>query len=178
MQAQLDPALADERSQPLSRVITRFPDPVLESLCQGLIKNQDKLVMGKLWSGDGSGCAVGLLLCELFPRYWQAAEERSWKRWLPGHGRSVRKEYHSLSKEIPHLPVLESIFDRTVILAEQHGMTHQQALQATGAWLLDAVKEEIALRHDKARQGLLPPDWQPSAPKSDAASQSLDPVAG
>lgn len=134
-----------ERGPVLRRALRGLPEPMLEALVTGLSKHGDDLVAGRLYSGRGGGCAVGVMLRELDPERYERGRLRFWlrDRWRRG----VRS-YAGPIHRTPRLWHLEWTFDAaaTELRREGTARSRREAAVAVGAWVRDEAEAELRWR--------------------------------
>jgi len=151
----LPPDLARERSVLLHRALRELPLPLLEPMLAGLRRHADTLVSGSLYTADGGGCAVGMMLREIADRPPAIGESRSptvLERVVPRRLRfqspTIREARPDLARANPRLAHLELIFDVTCnAMVEQIGLEPCEAARSVGLWLAAETQAEINLRH-------------------------------
>ena len=124
-------------------------------MLRGLRRHADCLVAGSLYSDDGGGCAVGMMLREIAesPPEGSAPERQSllsrlWPRGLRFQSPTVRESHPDLARANPRLAHLELIFDVTcTMLAEQRELCPREATRSVGLWMAAETQAEINLRH-------------------------------
>jgi hypothetical protein len=131
-----------ERNEALHRVLRRLPYEFLVALIEGL-EQADVITPGRLFAGNRGGCAVGVTLRVLHPRY-------RGRRLLYGHRlrRSISRLRRDRGREISHLYALEQVFDRSVaMLQEQFSHVPQgEVAKATALWIAGEARVELVLR--------------------------------
>ncbi len=139
---QIERAFRAERNQSLHRVLRRLPDTFLSALIEGL-EQADVITPGRLFAGDRGGCAVGVTLRVLHPRYrgrrlvWGRRARKSVARLRRAHGR-----------EISHLYALEQVFDRSVVMLIERfaDVSPGEVATATSHWVAAEARVELVLR--------------------------------
>jgi len=145
--------LARERSVLLHRALRELPVLLLEPMLTGLRRHSDALTAGSLYSDDGGGCAVGMMLREISKRPGSAREvrrplERLWPKRLRFQSPTIREERPDLAKANPRLHHLELIFDVTCErMVAALGLSPAQAARSVGLWMAAETQAEINLRH-------------------------------
>lgn len=144
-----------ERQTSLDRMLGHISDPVLTALAKALEDGHQQLSPGRLYSGGG-GCAVGLMLCYLFPESQSGPLSRLRRRFQRSvHDLDIR---HLERTRLAHV---EMMFDRTVKDGRNQGLTKAKAASATGLWLAASCRRELARRQEQALAGLfVPSGWQ------------------
>ena len=106
-----DPFLR-ERVQVLRRTLRGLPDRQLDALIDGLVREGDRMVAGRLFAApSGGGCAVGVMLRALDNERYEAGR----LRFLLAHGwRRTVRTYHGELGSSPRLRHLEWVFDAAV----------------------------------------------------------------
>lgn len=150
----LPPSLARERSALLHRALRELPVVLLEPMVAGLRRHADTLVAGSLYSDDGGGCAVGMMLREISERPEPAAEAprralgRLWPARLRFQSPTVREARPDLAKANPRLAHLELFFDVTCeAMVDRLGLASCEAARSVGLWMAAETQAEINLRH-------------------------------
>jgi hypothetical protein len=140
----LPESLRAERTEPLRRILRKLPDPILEALVDGLDR-ADQLVPGQLYADGSGGCAVGVIMRAIFPA--EASRRVRW--WNRRRHVSLYRSHPQLAREFPHLVTLESVFDRTIELAQQlYPELSQAELGAVcGRWMAAEAATELGFRH-------------------------------
>jgi hypothetical protein len=135
-------AFRAERNEALHRVLRRLPFEFIVALIEGL-EEADVITPGRLFAGRRGGCAVGVTLRALVPRF--RGRRLIWGRRLRT---SVRRFRRSLAREIPHLYALEDVFDRSVrLLQAEHPLVPATLVaEATALWVADEARTELVLR--------------------------------
>ncbi len=160
---EIPPALAAERKRVLDRAVRHLPDEVLDAMRRGLDRHDGRLYPGKLFSAEG-GCAVGVMLRELFPGYRV-------RRGLIGRLRrpneSIVDEHPQLARSLPRLMHIELWFDTTIEICRERdaGRTVAEWAQAVGRWLAGCLYVELDRRSRFVAE-------QPAAPEQPAAAVS------
>lgn len=138
----------------LHRALRDLPVPLLEPMLTGLRRHADSLTAGSLYSDDGGGCAVGMMLREIADRPATAEEAtrsplgRLWPRRLRFQSPTIREERPDLVKANPRLHHLELIFDVTCDrMVAALGLSPGQAARSVGLWMAAETQAEINLRH-------------------------------
>jgi hypothetical protein len=131
-----------ERNQSLYRVLRRLPGEFLVALIEGL-ERADVIKPGRLFAGREGGCAVGVTLRALEPRY--RGRRLIWGRRTK---KSVRYLRRDLAKQVSHLHALEHVFDHTVELAQERysDNSRRQVAKAVALWVADEARTELVLR--------------------------------
>jgi hypothetical protein len=130
------------RSQALHRVLRRLPYEFVVALIEGL-EGADVITPGRLFAGDRGGCAVGVTLRAIDPRF--RGRRLIWGRRLR---RSIKRLRRSLAREVPHLYALEQVFDRSVLMLQArfpHAPANKVA-EATALWVAGEARAELILR--------------------------------
>jgi hypothetical protein len=131
-----------ERNEALHRVLRRLPYEFLVALIEGL-EQADVITPGRLFAGDRGGCAVGVTLRVLNPRY--RGRRLIWGRRVQ---RSVARLRRRQAGEISHLYALEQVFDRSVLMLQER-FTEAPAGEvaiATALWIAGEARVELVLR--------------------------------
>jgi hypothetical protein len=146
---EIPPAVAVERKQVLDRALRHLPDEVLEAMRRGLDRHDGRLRPGKLFSAEG-GCAVGVMLRELFPGY-QA--DRGLIGRLRPPKESIVDEHPQLAQSFPRLVHIEIWFDATIQVCRERDPSRSVAdwAQAVGRWCAGCLYVELE-RRGMARQ--------------------------
>lgn len=146
--------LARERGLLLHRALRELPVRLLEPMLTGLRSHADALTAGSLYSDDGGGCAVGMMLRELSERPAATGEKarrsrvRMWPRRLRFQSPTIREERPDLAKANPRLHHLELMFDVTCErMVEALGVSPCEAARSVGLWMAAETQAEINLRH-------------------------------
>ena len=131
-----------ERNVALHRVLRALPDEFIVALIEGL-EQADVITPGRLFAGERGGCAVGVTLRVMYPKY--RGRKLVWGRRLR---RSVMRLRRELACEIPHLHALEQVFDRSVrMLQEQFAdVPPEKVAEATALWIAGEARTELVLR--------------------------------
>jgi hypothetical protein len=130
----------------LHRALRGLPQELLEPLVDGLRRYAGSLAPGALESGEGGGCAIGMMLRELVPEDDHRAR---WHRKRP----SVYHRAPELAKRYPRLLHLESFFDTTCErLARSGEMPAEEVPTLVGLWMASETEAEINLRHLEAHE--------------------------
>ena len=131
-----------DRNIALHRVLRRLPDRFIAALAEGL-EQADVITPGQLFAGRSGGCAVGVTLRVLYPKY-------RGRRLLFGRRlrRSVMLLRRGLAREVSHLHALEEVFDRSVLLLQEHfeHVPPEQVAEATAHWIAGEARTELLLR--------------------------------
>jgi hypothetical protein len=131
-----------DRNVALHCVLKRLPDRFISALAEGL-EGADVITPGRLFAGHSGGCAVGVTLRVLYPKY-------RGRRLLSGRRirRSVSKLRRSLARDVDHLYALEEVFDRSVLLLQEHfaHVPGEQVAEATAHWIAGEARTELLLR--------------------------------
>jgi hypothetical protein len=131
-----------DRNVALHRVLRRLPDRFIAALAEGL-EQADVIAPGRLFAGRSGGCAVGVTLRVLYPKY-------RGRRLLRGRRmrRSVIGLRRGLAREVSHLHALEEVFDRSVLLLQEHfeHVAPDQVAEATAHWIAGEARAELLLR--------------------------------
>jgi hypothetical protein len=156
-------AVATERKQVLDRTMRHLPDAVLDAMCRGLDRHDGRLRPGKLFSGEG-GCAVGVMLRELFPSY---RANRGLIGRLRRRSESIVDEQPQLARSLPRLAHIEIWFDVTIRICQDGDPRHTVAewAQAVGRWLAGCLYVELEHRSRPAAE----PAWMELAGLEPAA---------
>ena len=131
-----------ERNVALHRVLRRLPDEFIVALIEGL-EQADVITPGRLFAGRRGGCAVGVTLRVLFPRY-------RGRRFI--RGRRLQKSVMRLRRgsryEVSHLFALEQVFDRSVLLLQERfsDVPPADVAKATALWIAGEARTELVLR--------------------------------
>jgi hypothetical protein len=150
---EIPPAIAAERKPVLDRALRHLPDGVLAAMRRGLDRHDGRLYPGKLFSDEG-GCAVGVMLRELFPGYRA-------NRGLIGRLRrpkdSIVDEHPQLARSLPRLVHIEIWFDATIEACRERDASRTVAewAQAVGRWLAGCLYVELDRRTRAAVQGTM-----------------------
>ncbi len=138
----------------LHRALRELPVALLEPMLTGLRRHADALAAGSLYSDDGGGCAVGMMLREISERPDASAEAprrplaRLWPRRLRFQSPTIREERPDLAKANPRLHHLELIFDVTCErMVGALGLSPCEAARSVGLWMAAETQAEINLRH-------------------------------
>jgi hypothetical protein len=131
-----------ERNQALHPVLRRLPHEFLVALIEGL-EQADVITPGKLFAGRRGGCAVGVTLRVLHPRY--QGSRLIWGRRLRRSITRLRREH---AREISHLYALEQVFDRSVelLLGRFSRVPGGEVAMATALWVAGEARVELLLR--------------------------------
>lgn len=131
-----------DRNIALHRILRRLPDEFIVALAEGL-EQADVITPGRLFAGHRGGCAVGVTLRVLYPRY--RGRRLVWGRRLR---RSVRALRRGMAREVNHLFALEEVFDRSVILLQQHfsNVPRERVAEATAHWIAGEARTELLMR--------------------------------
>ena len=131
-----------ERNVALHRVLKRLPDPFIVALIEGL-EGADVITPGRLFAGRSGGCAVGVTLRVLYPRY-------RGRRLIRGRRlkKSVMRLRRKLAFEVSHLFALEQVFDRSVLLLQERfsEVPAADVAKATALWIAGEARTELVLR--------------------------------
>jgi hypothetical protein len=141
---EIPPAVAAERRKVLERAMRHLPDVVLDAMRRGLDRHDGRLRPGRLFSGQG-GCAVGVMLDELFPGY--GARRGPIARLRP-RKKSVVDEHPQLALALPRLVHIELWFDIAIRTCRERDPSHTVAdwAQAVGRWLAGCLHVELDRR--------------------------------
>jgi hypothetical protein len=156
-----------ERNIALHRVLKRLPDDFIVALIEGL-EQADVITPGRLFSGRRGGCAVGVTLRVLFPRY--RGRRLVWGRRLQ---KSVMRLRRELAFEVSHLFALEQVFDRSVLLLQERfaDVPPQDVAKATALWIAGEARTELVLREMNS-------DWlAQTLPEPEPAAAVAEPAA-
>jgi hypothetical protein len=131
-----------DRNLALHRVLRRLPDRFIAALAEGL-EQADVITPGQLFAGERGGCAVGVTLRVLYPQY--RGRRLIWGRRLR---RSVMGLRRGLASEVSHLHALEEVFDRSVLLLQEHfkEVPPHAVAEATAHWIAGEARVELVLR--------------------------------
>ena len=131
-----------ERNQSLHRVLRRLPYDFLVALIEGL-EQADVIEPGRLFAGRRGGCAVGVTLRVLYPRY--QGRRLIWGRRLR---RSIARLRRLHADEISHLYALEQVFDRSVELLQERFpcAPKGEVALATAQWVAGEARVELVVR--------------------------------
>ena len=131
-----------DRNVALHRVLRRLPNRFIAALAEGL-EQADVITPGRLFAGERGGCAVGVTLRVLYPKY--RGRRLIWGRRLR---RSVSALRRSQAREVDHLYALEAVFDRSVLLLQEHfsDVPPEQVAEATAHWIAGEARTELLLR--------------------------------
>jgi hypothetical protein len=137
-------AIAAERKQVLDRTVRHLPDAVLDAMRRGLDRHDGRLRPGKLFSAEG-GCAVGVMLTELFPGY---RVDRGLIGRLRRPAESIVDEHPQLARSLPRLVHIEMWFDATIRTCREQdpARTIAEWAQAVGRWLAGCLYVELERR--------------------------------
>ncbi|MFL5870140.1 MAG: hypothetical protein ACJ75R_03610 [Solirubrobacterales bacterium] len=131
-----------DRNVALHRVLRRLPDRFIAGLAEGL-EQADVITPGQLFAGERGGCAVGVTLRTLYPKY-------RGRRLIFGRRlrRSVVGLRRGLAREVSHLYALEEVFDRSVLLLQHHfaDVPPNDVAEATAHWIAGEARTELLLR--------------------------------
>jgi hypothetical protein len=152
---EIPPAVAAERKQVLDRTVRHLPDAALDAMRRGLDRHDGRLLPGKLFSAEG-GCAVGVMLRELFPCY---QVERGLIGRLRPRKDSIVDEHPQLAQSLPRLAHMEIWFDATIQICRNRDPSRTVAdwAQAVGRWLAGCLYVELERRGRPAAEAL--PDF-------------------
>ena len=141
---EIPPAIAAERKQVLDRTLRHLPDAALDAMRRGLDRHDGRLRPGRLFSADG-GCAVGVMLRELFPGY---EVERGLIGRLRPRAESIVDEHPQLAQSLPRLAHIEIWFDATIQICRNRDPSRTVAdwAQAVGRWLAGCLYVELERR--------------------------------
>lgn len=141
---EIPPAIAAERKPILDRTLRHLPDAVLDAMRRGLDRHDGRLQPGKLFSKEG-GCAVGVMLRELFPSH--RADRGLLDRLRPPR-ESIVDEHPRLARSLPRLPHIEIWFDATIRICREHDPSRSVAewAQAVGRWCAGCLYVELEHR--------------------------------
>jgi hypothetical protein len=161
------PEVLLEREAGLKRILGGLTDHLLIYLVRGLEAHRHELVAGRLYrSPNGGGCAVGVLLRELYPAAYKRGALRFWLK----HGWRREISWDSeLGRQGARLRRLEWTFDRAVKQTRQlrHQLSRRQAAATVGIWFADMARAELSRRRqppvvDKnGRRSQRPPHARP-----------------
>ena len=128
----------------LDRTLRHLPDAVLDAMRRGLDRHDGRLHPGKLFSDDG-GCAVGVMLRELFPGY---QVERGLIGRLRPRAESILDEHPRLARSLPRLAHIEIWFDTTIEVCRERDphRTVAEWAQAVGRWCAGCLHAELERR--------------------------------
>jgi hypothetical protein len=131
-----------DRNVALHRVLRRLPDRFIAALAEGL-ENADVITPGRLFAGHSGGCAVGVTLRVLYPKY--RGRRLVWGRRVR---RSVSKLRRHLARDVDHLYALEEVFDRSVLLLQEQfaHVPPERVAEATAHWIAGEARTELLLR--------------------------------
>jgi hypothetical protein len=131
-----------ERNEALHRVLGRLPYEFIVALIEGL-EQADTITPGRLFAGHRGGCAVGVTLRTLEPRY--RGRRLIWGRRLR---RSIVRLRRTMAIRIAHLYALEQVFDRSVALLQERfpHVPAGQVAEATALWVAGEARTELLLR--------------------------------
>ena len=163
-----------ERNVALHRVLRRLPDDFIVALIEGL-EQADVITPGRLFAGERGGCAVGVTLRVLFPRY-------RGRRLIRGRRlqKSVMRLRRELAFEVSHLFALEQVFDRSVLLLQERfsDVPPRDVAKATALWIAGEARTELVLRElnsDWLAQTVAEPDvLEPSLPEPSSSAGVVD----
>jgi hypothetical protein len=131
-----------ERNEALHRVLRRLPYDFIVALIEGL-EAADVITPGRLFAGHSGGCAVGVTLRAMEPRY--RGRRIVWGRLVR---RSVVTLRRRLAARVAHLYALEQVFDRSVRVAQsRYPWRHPRVIaKAVALWVADEARAELLLR--------------------------------
>jgi hypothetical protein len=131
-----------ERNQALHRVLKGLPYEFIVALIEGL-EGADVITPGRLFAGRSGGCAVGVTLRAMDPRY--RGRRIIWGRRVR---RSVVALRRGLATRVARLYALEQVFDRSVRLAQARSpRRHPRVIaKAVALWVADEARAELLLR--------------------------------
>ena len=131
-----------DRNVALHRVLRRLPDEFIVALIEGL-EQADVITPGRLFAGERGGCAVGVTLRVLYPRY--RGRRLLWGRRAR---KSVFRLRRGLAQEVTYLHALEQVFDRSVLLLQEHfgEVPPEKVAEATALWIAGEARTELVLR--------------------------------
>ena len=162
-------AVAVERKQVLDRALQHLPNEVLDAMRRGLDRHDGRLRPGKLFSAEG-GCAVGVMLRELYPRY---RAERGLIGRLRPPKQSIVDEHPQLAQSLPRLVHVEIWFDFTVQACRERDPSRTVAewAQAVGRWCAGCLYVELE-RREMARQSAFRSTRTSTSPSSTPMPES------
>ena len=136
--------IAAERKPVLDRTLCHLPDAVLDAMRRGLDRHDGRLRPGRLFS-KGGGCAVGVMLRELFPSY---RADRGLIGRLRPRAKSIVEEHPQLARSLPRLTHIELCFDVTTRICQEHDPSRGAAAwaQAVGRWFAGCLYTELERR--------------------------------
>jgi hypothetical protein len=145
-------AVATERKLVLDRTLRHLPDAALDAMRRGLDRHDGRLRPGKLFSAEG-GCAVGVMLRELFPSH---RVDRGLLGWLRPPKDSIVDEHPQLARSLPRLVHIEIWFDATIQICRERDPSHSVAAwaQAVGRWFAGCLHAELDHRGRPAAEPL------------------------
>lgn len=139
-----------ERGPVLRKALRALPFPLLQALSYALDEHADELSPGSLYNSKGGGCAIGVMLREMFPAAFPTSRFSWWRRRISN--RSVYDDFEQFAREFPRLFHIELVFDRTICLTrERHPELDQDLVsRATGQWLAAECEAELDRRRRDA----------------------------
>jgi hypothetical protein len=160
--AQIARGFRAERNQALHRVLKGLPYDFIIGLIEGL-EGADVITPGRLFAGRSGGCAVGVTLRAMDPRY--RGRRIIWGRRLR---RSVVALRRGLATRVARLYALEQVFDRSVRLAQARdpGKPPHVVARAVALWVADEARAELLLREMNSEwmERVIAEITQPGAP--------------
>lgn len=154
-----DPLVPDavvfNRAPVLKRALRGLPGSMLTAMVDGIEREQDRLVAGRLYSEGGGGCAVGAMLRVLFP----GRRPGRLSFWLQDRRIFGIDAYPEMARAYPRLRHLELAFDTSVkqTHAERPGLTGAEAARAVGLWFSAEAQAELVRRRAPAAGAMTAP---------------------
>jgi hypothetical protein len=153
-----------DRGVVVASALKKLPDHVLEAMVVGLESNIDRLRPGRLFSGDGGGCVVGVTLKELYPARYDPGRVRwLYQRRMKGIGWD-----REIANKHVRLRHVELAFDRCVEMTRgvRRDLAVETVVRAVGMWFSAEAQAELERRRRETE----------ASPTSNAAIESARPV--
>lgn len=148
---------AAHRDETLRGIATHLSDPILDALGSAIVTHADHLSPGRLYNRSGGGCAVGVLLRELYPETCGPGRVS----WLRARRRyTIRQETGDLlGPDTLRLEHIERCFDATcrAVACHNPSMRRGETARHVGLWMACILADE------RARRDALPSDQPPTA---------------
>lgn len=143
--------LLRERDEAIDRTLTPLPSSILEALVLG-IEQADGFAPGALFDDTKSGCAVGVALRVLFPKY-RGRPARRFEFIRRRREVSLRSAHPEAAVEFPHLAALEQVFDRSVAIAEEANPDRpvKELAGEVAEYIAERCRHHLEIRATRAR---------------------------
>lgn len=135
----------------LAMIAPQLSDAILDALVSALVKHADNLAPGRLYGRGGAGCAVGVMLRELFPATCGPGRWNPWQR--ARRNRTVRQQIGDrLGADTVRLEHIEHCFDAAcdAIARRRLRMSAAASARRVGLWMACGLADERARRDRRA----------------------------